>query len=72
MVIMSFKSKKDANKLLEKAHEAEEHVARLVDCLEEAVEEMEEKYGEVEEGHRYEDYDRNRRPSRFDYMRRMR
>ena len=33
---------------------------------------MEEKYGEVEEGHRYEDYDRNRRPSRFDYMRRMR
>ena len=36
MIIFSFKSKADAEKVLEKAQKVERYAAELVDCLEEA------------------------------------
>lgn len=36
--MMSFKTKRDKEKMLEKARKMEEYVADIVDCLEDAVE----------------------------------
>ena len=36
MIIMSFKSKADAERVLEKAQKVEQYAAELVDCLEDA------------------------------------
>ena len=70
-MIMMFKTKKDADKLVEKAHKIKEHTDELFECLEDAIETMEERYEDnYRRGHRYEEpeyhYDR------YDYMRRMR
>lgn len=73
MVIMSFKSKKDAGALIEKAHKAKKHVEELVECLEDAVEEMEEEYGHLENYRHDPYYDRyDRVDNRYGYMRKMR
>lgn len=70
-MIMMFKTKKDVDHILEKAHRVKEEAIEMVECLEDAIEEMEEKYGR-EENYRHEDYDRDReyRKSRFEYRRR--
>lgn len=46
MVVISFKSKKDKEKLLEKAKKMEEYASMIVDCIEESEddESMEEHY----------------------------
>ena len=44
MIVLSFKSKKDKEKLYEKAKKMEEFAADIVDCLEEAMESEEEGY----------------------------
>lgn len=39
MVVISFKSRKDKEKLLEKAKRMEEYASMIVDCIEESEEE---------------------------------
>ena len=58
MIILSFKSKKDKEHLLEKAKKMEEYASMIVDCIEES-QEYEEDYS-----------DRNYR--HYGYRRRMR
>lgn len=69
MVILSFKTKKDKEHLLEKAKKMEEYAAMIVDCIEESKEEDE--YSERAYRHEEPDYD-ERYNSRYGYRRRMR
>ena len=50
MVIMSFKSKRDKEHLLEKAKKMEEYASMIVDCIEDSKEDDEEYY---ERGYRH-------------------
>jgi citrate lyase beta subunit len=68
MTILSFKTKKDKEHLLEKAKKMEEYAAMIVDCIEDSVE-MEDKYSE--RSHEYE-YPEERMEGRYGYRRRMR
>lgn len=65
MIVLSFKTKRDKVKMLEKARKMEEYVAEVVDCLEEAIAE-EEEYDYNERSHH------ESTPSRYEYRRRMR
>ena len=42
MIILSFKNKKSADKMIDKAKKVEEYAAELVECLEEAKDQYEE------------------------------
>lgn len=69
MVILSFKTKKDKEQLLEKAKKMEEYAAIIVDCIEESKDE--EEYSERMYRHEDPEYD-ERYNSRYGYRRRMR
>jgi len=69
MTILSFKSKKDKEKLYEKARKMEEYASMIVECLEEAGygEDYDEDYRRMYRGHeeemRHEGYEHNNRYS---------
>jgi hypothetical protein len=69
MTILSFKTKKDKEKLYEKARKMEEYASMIVDCLEEAGynEDYEDNYRRMYRDHedemRHEDYAHNNRYS---------
>lgn len=69
MTILSFKTKKDKEKLYEKARKMEEYASMIVDCLEEAGynEDYEDNYRRMYRDHedemRHEDYTHNNRYS---------
>lgn len=67
MIILSFKTKRDKEHLLEKAKKMEEYAAMIVDCIEESKHE-EEEYSE--KSYRYEspEYD-ERYNGRYGYRR---
>lgn len=68
MIMISFRSKKDKEHLLEKAKKIEEYAAMIVECIEES---KEEEYDERSYRHDYEDDD-ERYEHRYAYKRRMR
>jgi hypothetical protein len=72
MIILSFKTKKDKEHLLEKAKKMEEYAAMIVDCIEESK--HEEDY--AERGYRHEEQEypgyEERMGGRYGYRRRMR
>jgi len=68
MIVLSFKTKKDKEHLLEKAKKMEEYAAMIVDCIEDSKEEDE----YYERAYRYDDPDYDeRRSGRYGYRRRM-
>lgn len=74
MVILSFKSKKDKEKLYEKAKKMEEYATMIVDCLEEAGYDEgyeEESYRRMyrHEDEHYEHPDHTEHSSRYGYRR---
>lgn len=69
MIILSFKSKKDKEHLLEKAKKMEEYAAMIVDCIEESKEDDE--YSERSYRMEEPEYD-ERYMSRYGYRRKMR
>jgi hypothetical protein len=72
MIILSFKSKKDKEHLLEKARKMEEYASMIVDCIEESKE-YEEDYPERAYRHDHEEPDyEDRMNGRYGYRRRMR
>jgi len=46
MIILSFKTKQDKEKLLEKAKKMEQYAAMIVDCIEESQDEDDYEYAE--------------------------
>lgn len=70
MTILSFKTKKDKEHLLEKAKKMEEYAAMIVDCIEESRD-YEDEYSERAYRHEEPEYD-DRYNSRYGYRRRMR
>ena len=73
MIILSFKSKKDKEHLLEKARKMEEYASMIVDCIEESRD-SEDEYDYSERNYRHHeepDYD-ERMSGRYGYRRRMR
>lgn len=72
MIILSFKTKKDKEHLLEKAKKMEEYAAMIVDCIEESKD-HEEDYEYSERSYRHEEpYYDERMNGRYGYRRRMR
>lgn len=72
MVILSFKTKKDKEHLLEKAKKMEEYASMIVDCIEESKE-YDEEYSERAYRHDHDDLDyEDRVGGRYGYRRRMR
>jgi hypothetical protein len=74
MIILSFKSKKDKEHLLEKARKMEEYASMIVDCIEESKDFEDEGYDYSERNYRHHeepDYD-ERMSGRYGYRRRMR
>lgn len=74
MIILSFKSKKDKEHLLEKARKMEEYASMIVDCIEESKDFEDEGYDYPERNYRQHeepDYD-ERMGGRYGYRRRMR
>lgn len=69
MIMVSFKSKRDKEHLLEKAKKMEEYAAMIVECIEES---KEEEYDERSYQHDYEDDNDERYEHRYAYKRRMR
>lgn len=67
MVVLSFKTKKDKEHLLEKAKKMEEYAAMIVDCIEESEDEDYD-----ERAYRQEEPDYEERSSRRYRYRRMR
>ena len=73
MIILSFKSKKDKEHLLEKARKMEEYASMIVDCIEESKDFDDEGYDYSERNYRHEEPDYEERMSgRYGYRRRMR
>lgn len=69
MIILSFKTKKDKEHLLEKAKKMEEYASMIVDCIEESKE-YEDEYSERAYRHGYEEPEYNERFSgRYGYRR---
>ena len=68
MIMISFRSKKDKDYLLEKARKMEEYAAMVVECIEESK--SDEEYDERAYRH-YEDDYRHENPDRYSYNRRM-
>lgn len=66
MVIMSFKTKKDVDHLLDKAYAIKEEAHKMIECLEEAIDDME----NHEENYRHDDYNEEYRKSRYNYRKR--
>ena len=72
MTILSFKTRKDKEHLLEKAKKMEEYAAMIVDCIEECKE-IEGEYDYSERAYRHEEPEYDERYSgRYGYRRRMR
>lgn len=69
MIVLSFKTKKDKEHLLEKAKKMEEYAAMIVDCIEESKEDDE--YGYSERAYRHEEPSYDRFEGRYGYRRRM-
>lgn len=67
MVVLSFRSKRDKEHLLEKARKMEEYASMIVDCIEDSKE-MDDEYSE--RSYRHEDDERY--SSRYGYRGRMR
>lgn len=69
MVILSFKTRKDKEKLYEKAKKMEEYASMIVDCLEEAGydEGYEENYRRMYRDHEDEMRYEHEHPSRYSY-----
>jgi hypothetical protein len=75
MIILSFKTKKDKEHLLEKAKKMEEYASMIVDCIEESKDFEDEDYDYSERNYRYHDephYDEGRFDGRYGYRKRMR
>lgn len=69
MIILSFKSKRDKEHLLEKARKMEEYASMIVDCIEESK--ADEEYDE--RNYRgYDDEMEERMNGRYGYRKRMR
>lgn len=72
MIILSFKTKKDKEHLLEKARKMEEYASMIVDCIEESKE-YEDEYSEKAYRHEHDDHDYDGEfHGRYGYRRRMR
>lgn len=72
MIVLSFKTKKDKEHLLEKARKMEEYASMIVDCIEDSKE-MEEEYDYSERSYRHEEPEyEERMGGRYGYRRRMR
>ena len=72
MIILSFKSKKDKEHLLEKAKKMEEYASMIVDCIEESRD-SENDYEYSERAYRREEPEYEERMNgRYGYRRRMR
>lgn len=65
MIVISFKSKRDKEHLLEKARKMEEYASMIVDCIEKSKEDDDDEY--YERSYREPDDD-----GRYGYRRRMR
>ena len=67
MVMVSFRTKKDKEHLLEKARKMEEYSSMIVECLEESdyMDDYEKKY----RGHEHDEEDDEMRGSRYGYRR---
>lgn len=79
MIMISFKSKRDKEHLLEKAKKMEEYAAMIVECIEESDHEYNERSYHITEEDREDrrddrEYDRmpEREMGRYGYRRRMR
>lgn len=73
MIILSFKTKKDKEHLLEKAKKMEEYASMIVDCIEESRDfEHEHEYSEREYRHHEYEPEYEERSGRYGYRRRMR
>lgn len=75
MIMVSFKSKKDKEHLLEKAKKMEEYAAMIVDCFEESETEYDERSYRISEEDMMDVNDRmmgHRSEGRYGYRRRMR
>lgn len=75
MIILSFKTKKDKEHLLEKAKKMEEYASMIVDCIEESKDFEDDEYEYSERNYRHHDespYDERRFDGRYGYRRRMR
>lgn len=68
MVVLSFRSRRDKEHLLEKARKMEEYASMIVECIEDSKE-MDDDYSE--RSYRHEDSD-ERYSSRYGYRGRMR
>ena len=72
MTILSFKTKRDKEHLLEKAKKMEEYASMIVECIEDSKE-YDEEYSERAYRHDHEDPEYDERFSgRYGYRRRMR
>lgn len=73
MIILSFKTKKDKEHLLEKARKMEEYASMIVDCIEESKDYEDEDYSERNYRYHHEEPEYDERMSgRYGYRRRMR
>ena len=71
MTILSFKTKKDKEHLLEKAKKMEEYASMIVDCIEESRDSDDYEYSERAYRHEEPEYE-ERMSGRYGYRRRMR
>lgn len=69
MIILSFKTKKDKEHLLEKAKKMEEYASMIVDCIEESKDFEEEDYEYSERNYRHEPMYDERSRGRYGYRR---
>lgn len=63
MIMISFRSKRDKEDMIEKARKMEEFASEFVDCLESSEEEYDERYNE--RSHRMDDGDMSYRNTRM-------
>jgi coenzyme F420-reducing hydrogenase alpha subunit len=70
MVILSFKTKKDKEHLLDKAKKMEEYAAMIVDCIEESKDYDDDEYSE--RAYKMDSEYDERYNGRYGYRRRMR
>lgn len=74
MIILSFKTKRDKEHLLEKAKKMEEYASMIVECIEESKDYEDEDYDYSERNYRHHEVPEyeERMNSRYGYRRRMR
>ena len=68
MIMISFKSKKDKEHLLERARKMEEYASMIVDCIEESKE-SDDEYSERIYKREYEEQEPERYSGRYGYKR---